>query len=155
MTVPSVDRYWRGYVETHPADSPIRRMSYAVDRFGDSPELGEALGALILAGTKTATCSALWEWEAEDAALPRVGQYTIVLGAREQPLCIIVTTEVHIRPFNEVDAEFAAAEGEGDRSLENWRREHWRFFTRSLARIGRVPTEEMPLVCERFRLVHR
>jgi uncharacterized protein YhfF len=155
MTAQSVEHYWQSYLATLPADSPIRQVAYLVDRFGDTPELRESLSALILDGVKTATCSALWEWEAEDLALPRAGQFTVVLGAEEQPVCILETMEVQVRPFGEVDAGFAAAEGEGDRSLEYWRQAHWRFFTRSLSKIGRVPTEEMPLVCERFRLVYR
>ncbi len=154
MTTPSVEQYWQRYLATLPAESPIRQQEYVAEGFGDTAELRESLGALVLAGVKTATCSALWAWEAEGTAPPQVGQHTVVLGADEQPLCIIETVEVEIRPFAEVDAEFAAAEGEGDRSLEYWRTVHWRFFTRSLAKIGRVPTDEMPLVCERFRLVY-
>ncbi len=154
MPSATVEEYWQRYLATLPARSPIHQQEYVVDSFGDTAELRESLGALVLAGVKTATCSALWAWEAEGAPLPQVGQHTVVLDANEQPLCIIETTEVEIRPFAEVDAEFAAAEGEGDCSLEYWRRGHWRFFTRSLATIGRVPTGEMPLVCERFRLVY-
>lgn len=154
MTATSVEQYWQRYLATLPVESPLHQHPYDVESFGDTPELRGELGALILAGVKTATCSSLWEWEAEGTALPHVGQHTVVLGADEQPLCIIETTEVEIRPFAEVDAEFAAAEGGGDRSLEYWRRGHWSFFTRTLARIGRVPTDEMPLVCERFRLVY-
>ena len=37
------------------------------------------LGALIAGGTKTATCSALWEHEAEEGPLPETGVRTIVL----------------------------------------------------------------------------
>jgi uncharacterized protein YhfF len=148
-----VRKYWQAYLATLPAASPARLVSYDVDSFGDSPVPRASLGELIVAGVKTATCSALWEWEAEDRAPPRVGHHTVVLGAEERPLCIIRTTEVRIRPFAEVDAQFAAADGGGGQSLEIWRREHWRFFTHALAAIDRVPTERT--VCERFRIVYR
>jgi len=63
--------------------------------------------------------------------------------------------EVTLKPYNEVDASFAYAEGEDERTLEAWRREHWKYFSRVLPRIGRVPEETMPLVCQRFRVVFR
>ena len=55
----------------------------------------------------------------------------------------------------EVDARFAYEEGEGDRSLEYWQEAHWRFFSRTLPNVGREPTTDMPLVCERFRVVYK
>jgi uncharacterized protein YhfF len=85
--------------------------------------------------------------------LPEVGLKTIVLDGQGEPLCIVETTEVVVRPYQEVDASFAYEEGEGDRSLEYWRDAHWRFFSRTLPTIGREPTVDMPLVCERFRVI--
>lgn len=149
-----IEAYWQSYLDTLPPDSPIRSESYDAEMLGDSPELASELGALILSGTKTATCSALREYEAEDEPLPQVGEKFVVLGGDGIPLCIIETTEVEIRPYEEVDADFAFEEGEGDRSLEYWREAHWNFFTRSLAGIGKEPTMDMPLVCEKFRVVY-
>ena len=146
--------YWNTYLETLPADSPVRDERYVAEAWGDSPGLADELGALILAGTKTATCSALWEYEAEGSALPEVGSKTIVLDGHGDPLCIVETNEVAVRPYNEVDARFAYEEGEGDRSLEYWRDAHWRFFSRTVPNVGRDPTMEMPLVCERFRVIY-
>jgi uncharacterized protein YhfF len=117
--------------------------------------MADELGALISAGTKTATCSALWEYEAEGEPLPRVGTKTIVLDGKGDPFCIIETIEVEVRPFDDVDERFAYEEGEGDRSLRYWRDAHWRFFSRTLPKIGKEPTLNMPLVCERFRVVYK
>ena len=147
--------YWRSYLETLPADSPARDERYAAEGSGDSPEMADELGALISAGTKTATCSALWEYEAEGEPLPEVGLKTIVLGGTGDPLCIVETTEVEVRPYDEVDGLLASEEGEGDRSLEYWREAHWRFFSRTLPSIGKEPATDMPLVCERFRVVYK
>ncbi|NEQ26775.1 MAG: ASCH domain-containing protein, partial [Microcoleus sp. SIO2G3] len=44
--------------------------------------------------------------------------------------------------------------GEGDRSLEYWREAHWRYFSRVLPKIGKEPTIDMLLVCERFKVVY-
>lgn len=144
--------YWQAYCAT-PADDKLTDAAYLVDQFGDHPALADELGALVLAGTKTATCSALWEWEAEGSDLPQVGKKTVVLNGAEQPICMIETTEVQIQPFNQVDAQFAYNEGEGDRTLESWRREPWKYFSRALPKLGKQPTEDMRLVCERFKVV--
>jgi len=61
---------------------------------------------------------------------------------------------VEVRPYDDVDERFAHEEGEGDRSLEYWRKAHWRFFSRTLPGIGKKPSLDMPLVCERFRVIH-
>ena len=77
----------------------------------------------------------------------------MILDGAGLPLCIIETTEVSVRPMNEVDAQFAYDEGENDRTLEGWRAAHWSFFMPRCAAIGRAPSETMPVVCERFRVV--
>ncbi|MEY2979735.1 MAG: hypothetical protein RLZZ435_3875, partial [Cyanobacteriota bacterium] len=125
------------------------------EQFGDSSALADELSNLILKGSKTATCSALWEWEAEGIQLPEIGTKTIVLDGKGKPTCIIETTEIMIRSFSAVDAQFAYEEGENDRSLESWRQEHWQYFSRVLPEIGKEPTPEMLLVCERFRVVYQ
>lgn len=48
-------------------------------------------------------------------------------------------------------AEHAHAEGEGGRTLEDWRRGRKAFWGEFGAR-GFAP--DMPVVCERFRLIH-
>jgi uncharacterized protein YhfF len=149
-----IGAYWSSFLETLPADSPIHDERYVAEAWGDSPQLADELGALIVDGTKTATCSALWEYEAEGSAWPEIGSKTIVLDGNNDPLCIVETTEVAVRPYDEVDAQFAYEEGEGDRSLEYWRDAHWRFFSRTLPEIGRDPATDMPLVCERFRVIY-
>ena len=155
MNKEALEAYWRKFLATLPADSPYRGKTYISDGWGDSPEMADGLGALIAAGTKTATCSSLWEWEAEGEAPPETGTITIVLNGRGEPLGLVETVEVTIRKYNEVDADFARDEGEGDLSLGYWREAHRRFFSRSLPNIGREFSEDMPLVCERFRLIYK
>ena len=149
-----IERYWRAYLDTLPADSPVRDQRYLAEGWGDSPRMADDLGALIADGTKTATCSALWEYEAEGGPLPETGVKTVVLDGNGDPLCIVETTEVEVRPYDGVDAHFAYEEGEGDRSLEYWREAHWRFFARTLPGIGKEPAMDMLLVCERFRVIY-
>ena len=149
------EAYLREYLDTLPPDAPQRAAPVDACQFGDFPELADELGGLIVAGSKTATCGAVCAYEAEGSPLPTVGMLTVVLGGKNEPLCVIETTEAVIRPFNEVDAQFAYAEGEDERTLEAWRREHWKYFSRVLPRdYGLEPAEDMPLICERFRVVY-
>lgn len=150
-----VEAYWRAYVSTLPAGSPERDREYEAWSFGDGPEMADDLGGLVRNGRKTATCSALWEMEAENEPVAQAGQKSVVLDGRDEPLCIIQTTEVTVCRFDEVDGRFAHEEGEGDRSLEYWRRTHRQFFSRTLPEIGRRFSEDMPLVCERFCVIYR
>jgi len=92
---------------------------------------------------------------AEGNPIPEVGLISIVLDGAGQPLCIIETVEVTQRRFDEVDADFARAEGEGDFSLDYWRDAHQTFFSRTLPKIGKQFSADMPLVCERFQLIYK
>jgi uncharacterized protein YhfF len=147
-----VEEYWQSYLDTLPTNSPERDEEHIAEGWGDSPRMADELGTLIASGIKTATCSALWEYEAEGESLPEVGVKTVVLDGNGDPLCIVETTEVV--PYDQVDARFAYEEGEGDHSLEYWREAHWRFFSRTLPSIDIEPTLDMPLVCERFRVIY-
>ena len=51
----------------------MRGEGYSAEGWGDSPQMADELGALIAAGTKTATCSALWEYEAKGNLCPKPG----------------------------------------------------------------------------------
>jgi uncharacterized protein YhfF len=112
--------------------------------FGDSPELADKLLALVLAGRKTATC---WSASEGDKGV-QVGKRWIVKDGRDKPRAILETVEVTRRRFGDVDAAFAHDEGEGDRTLADWRRMHIAYFTRR----GEF-APDMEVFCERFRLV--
>lgn len=113
--------------------------------FGDGPELCAELLALVRAGRKTATCGGLRDYEAGEA-LPVVGRRDIALDWDGRPALVVETTEVARRRFGDVDADFALAEGEG--TFEEWRAGHIRYFERNGGW-----SEDMELICERFRLV--
>jgi uncharacterized protein YhfF len=111
--------------------------------FGDGPALADELLDLVLRGVKTATCST-----EDEPNTSNPGERWIVLDGRGQARCVIESTEVTYRRYSEVDATFAHDEGEGDRSLAYWQSAHRRYFERQ----GKF-SEDMMLMCERFRLV--
>jgi len=153
-TTPKVQTFWQNFLNGLPADARLKSMPDAWG-FGDSAEMADSLGCLVQAGTKTATCSLRWVYDQELEPMPKVGDLNIILDGNELPLCIIEITEITHKPYNEVDAQFAHDEGEGDRSLNYWREAHWNFFTRQCADLNREVSEDMPLVCERFRVVYK
>lgn len=132
--------------------TPLEVLTPPAWAFGATPEEADELLALVLAGTKTATASALWDYEAEGEQPPQVGALSIVLDGAGHPRALLETTEVTVVPFDEVSAEHAFDEGEGDRSLAHWREVHERFFTDTMSHRGFAP--DMPVVLERFRLLH-
>ena len=124
-----------------------------VDAYGDSPALSEALLALIRSGQKRAGTGLMWAMEADGDVFPAVGDVEIVVDHLNAPALITRITSVAVVPYAEVTPEYAAIEGEGDGSLAYWRDAHWAFFSRECARIGRAPSEAMPIVCSVFEVL--
>lgn len=121
--------------------------------FGADARQADELLELVLAGTKTATASALWDYEADGEAVPEPGALSIVLDGSGQPRALLETTHVEVVPFDEVTEEHARLEGEDDRSLAHWREVHERFFAETASH-DRGFSTDMPVVCERFRVLY-
>jgi uncharacterized protein YhfF len=148
----SVHDFWaaaREAVPHLPAEPPLDR----VWGFGATPEQGDELLALVLAGVKTGTASYGWDYEKDGEPLPVAGGHDVVLDGSGEPRAVLVTESVDVVPFDEVTAEHAHAEGEDDRTLESWRRIHREFFENHID-VGRHFSVDMPMVCERFRVLY-
>ncbi len=126
---------------------------YDIFHFDDNASDANELAELVLRGKKTATASPLWQYETSGKRPPRTGDLSVVADWQGTPLCVIETSGVEIRAFEDVNDEFAAAEGEGDLSLEYWRRVHWAYFGRVCEQLAQERSPKMPVVCERFRVV--
>ncbi|WP_454051425.1 ASCH domain-containing protein [Cellulomonas sp. Marseille-Q8402] len=122
--------------------------------FGDDPALADQLLGLVLDGVKTGTSTALAEFELGGESLPVRGELSIVTDGAGRPGALIRTTRVETVPFDQVDEEFAAAEGEDDRTLASWRTEHERYWRRVLEPLGAAFAPDMPVVTERFELLY-
>ncbi len=152
MQVPLQFRdFWHEFSSTRIAD-PTPRFLEAFF-FDDNEPSANELAALVLVGRKQATAGLLWSHEKDNRPLPQAGDLSIVTDFSGKPSCVIETQNVEIVPFEEVTAEFAATEGEGDGSLRFWRQAHEAFFERECQRIGRTPEARMPVVCEKFKVV--
>ncbi|ARN22270.1 ASCH domain-containing protein [Piscinibacter gummiphilus] len=152
--VPShLEAFWQRFAASRGGVDPTR--FHEAFAFGDSEPLARELAALVLHGAKRATAGSVWSFERRGLRLPAPGDLSIVTTWSGEPLCVIETIEAVVRPFDEVPADFAAAEAEGDGSLASWREGHRRYFTRECERGGRTFSEDMPVLCERFEVVYR
>lgn len=162
MTQAEIDAFWEdarihvGLTElaSYVGSRPLAAVQPPAWSFGATPEQADRLLQLVLDGVKTATAGALWDYEADDEPLPTPGLLSIVLDGGGHPRALVRIDEVRIVPFDEVDAEHAYAEGEGERTLADWREIHRWFFTEYAAH-DRGFSPDMPVVLERFRLLHR
>ena len=137
-------------VPVYTGENPVRTLRPPAWAFGATPEQADGLLRLVLNGTKTATASSRADYEEEGEGLPTPGMLGIVLDGAGHPRALVVTIGARVVPFDQVDADHARHEGEGDRSLEHWRTVHERFFTEH-ADGGFLPA--MPVVLERFRVL--
>lgn len=150
MTTDDLDAYWhrvRADIPDLPAEAP---EAWA---FGATPEHADGLLELVLTGVKTGTASSVWDYETSGERMPEVGDLSVILDGTGAPRAVIRTTSLEIVPFDEVTAEHAHAEGEGDRTLSAWRDIHERFW-RQHSESPRGWAPDMPVLCERFTLVH-
>ncbi|MGT2934467.1 ASCH domain-containing protein [Streptococcus castoreus] len=143
----TAEELWQAYKEINPSIGD-KMDAWA---FGVQPDL---LAQLVLEGTKTATASAYDLYAVDQEPLPQVGTYDIILDGKDQAICIIQITKVSVVPFQEVSAEHAYKEGEGDRSLAGWRKVHYDFFQPYFEQVGLVFSEKSPLVLEEFQVVY-
>ncbi|WP_224484014.1 ASCH domain-containing protein [Robertkochia aurantiaca] len=148
----STDLIWNEFLAGHP-DNPIREKPesfYFCDNKTDADECAD----LVVKGIKQATATSLWWYEKHNESLPEVGDQYIVTDWQGNPRAIIETTKVELTPYREITAEFAEIEGEGDKSLEYWRKVHEAYYTREMEPYGDKFTEDMVIVCEHFKTIY-
>lgn len=147
--MPSVPKFWSRYLaEAGDADG-----EYMVWYFADNAKDADELLGLVVEGNKRATAALAWAYEYDNEPLPAPGDRHVVTDFGGEPGCVIRTTGVDVVPYDSVTPEFAAAEGEGDLSLDHWREVHWPYFIRECERVGREASTAMPVVCHQFRLL--
>ena len=92
----------------------MKKWSFGIDN--------ENLIDLVLTGKKKATTS-LYTGE-----LPIIGEESIICFSDGSYACIVKTIDYKIMKFNEMTEENAKLEGEGNLTLDYWRKAHYDFF---------------------------
>lgn len=151
----SVIEMWERYRALAKETSCNISNTYTTWYFDNNEKDANELAELVLKGTKKATASLYKLYEIENEELPKVGDLSIITNWDGIAQCIIQTTNIEIVPYKDVTEEFAATEGEGDKSLAYWKRAHWNYFSSELKKVGMEPNEDMLVVCEKFEVVYK
>lgn len=122
--------------------------------FGDGPEMAARLLHLVAAGDKRATACWVDAARQDGTPLPAPGGTSVVTDGFGHPRVVLRTVAVEHRRFADVDAALAAAEGEGDLSLADWREGHHAFFAGEAAKLGLSFTDDALIGLERFEVLH-
>lgn len=141
-------KMWEAFLKIAP-----EAASQEVQSWHYSGKDADLLAELTVRGIKTATSSAYPVYQAVGEELPRPGEYSILTRSNGAAVCVIYTTHVYVVPYKDVSERHAWREGEGDRSLDHWRKVHYEFFSESLEKEGLAFNENMGVVCEEFSRV--
>ncbi|OPJ57829.1 ASCH domain-containing protein [Clostridium oryzae] len=151
----SVEKMWKEYLESKEEIVQNTDQTYTSWYFCDNEKSANDLAELVKKGIKRATTSLHCFYEVEGESLPKIGELSIITDWNGEAQGIIETTKVTVMPFKEVSSEFAFREGEGDKSLEYWKKVHIHFFTKELKEINMEFSEDMLVVCEEFEVVYK
>lgn len=129
---------------------------FTIWRFGDNEDLANHLASLCAQEIKTGTSSLFWAYGEGTEPLPQQGDLSLIVDWFGNPACLIENVKVETLPFSKVTPEFASKEGEGDLSLEYWKKVHWEFFSDNFPENltpDKKINEEMPVVTENFKVL--
>lgn len=145
--------FWNEYLETLPRARRPRR-SFVGASFAGNRKCTDGLLRLYLDGKKTAGSSLVLDFISVGDPLPRVGNYWILLDSRCRPRCLLRTVRTEINIFKRIPKRIARAEGEGDLSVEFWKRVHRTVYSPFLKKWGIESLDDAEVITEHFKLLH-
>lgn len=148
----SVEILWKNYIAQNPENKSLKTpiSFYFCDNEFDANDCAD----LVVKGIKRATATSLWWYEKNNESLPKVGDQYIITDWSGNAKAVIKTTKVDQVPYNKITSEFAEIEGEGDKSLEYWKKVHKDYYTREMKPFNEEFDENMIIVCEQFKTVY-
>ncbi|UNO43275.1 ASCH domain-containing protein [Streptomyces sp. MST-110588] len=122
--------------------------------------LRDRLVAAVLSGAKTTTTGLLRDYEHAGDPLPQAGARFLVPDSGGRPVAVVETTQVRVLRLADVDLRHAVDEGEGHRTLAEWRADHESFWhgpdmRQALGDPLFTVDDDTLVVAERFRVVER
>lgn len=127
-----------------------------IDEFAFPGPLRDQLVAAIVAGEKTTTTSLVREYELDGDPVP-VAHRAIVVDSDGHPVAIVAYDDAVVMRCGDVSLRHAIDEGEGYRTVAEWRAGHEGFwhsdeFRDSIGDPGFMVSDDEPVVLQRFRL---
>ena len=120
---------------------------------GTAGQMRTRLNALVLEGTKQATCGLRFEdYDREGEAIEHVGEVLVLVDDANREVGRVEVTDIRSCRFGEITWEMAAQEGEGDNDLEEWRGGHIAYWKREE---GLDVTDDTDVVWCAFRVLTR
>lgn len=140
--------YWLNYCR----EKSVDENTYVEASIAGNDEIADALLQLYLQRKKTAGSGLVKDYKQSGDPLPEIGNHWIILDTKQNPRCIVKTTAIEFHLFKNVPLRIAVAEGEGDLSLEYWRKGHREFFS-ALTYLNIENLDDEEIVTEFFELV--
>lgn len=116
----SARNLWGDFLDAHlefaSEDAP------KVIHFCDNEKDADLCADLVCKEIKRATTHSLKGIQLRNEALPKIGDFYVVTDWEGNAKCVIRTTAVKLLPFFSIREEHARLEGEGDKSLEHWKK---------------------------------
>ena len=142
------------FVERARAALPEEKITrYKVRHYGNSRAIGDAIIPLVRDGEKTGTFSLAAEFDGKPDDAPSVGDYYVVTDFDGDPALLFRITEIEHVPFVGINATHVQVEGPAARTVEVWRKIHWDYWGSILRARGSEPSEDMPVIFQRFKLL--
>ncbi len=143
--------YWKNFQENNIEyeNTSQPQSFYFCDNKKDADECAE----LVVKKIKQATSPSVQWFKKYNEPFPKVGDIAIVTNWEGNPKAIIRTTKVEIVKYKNITPEYARLEGEGDKTLEYWKKVHWIYYQNEMKKFNEFPTEDMEIVCEYFETI--
>jgi len=129
---------------SHPAPEVIRLYDNQTD--------ADAAVDLVCREIKRARTLSLKGLQLRQKALPKAGDFYVLVDWKGSARAILRSTSVKLIPFFAVREDHARLIGEGDRSLAHWKEHQWECLERELSALGAQPSQSMIMVFEAFEL---
>jgi len=144
--------YWNNYLRS--INIGTKAEPYVETSIAGNIDIANSLLSLYLSGKKYAGSGLVKDYQLAGDELPKIGNHWIVLDAKGTPCCILKTIRVETHLFKNITKEIAIAEGEGDLSIETWKKLHRKFFTPYLQEFKIDNLDDEPIITEFYELVY-